>query len=653
MARSFDGITDRIEWASPYTRGANDPMSVSIWLTPQDTTTVRSRVTFAQSGNFSIFTPSSALTTIQFVGEFDGTNVRRNSTASLVIDDRKQHLLFTWDGSTNASNLHVYRNGSNVDDSTTTGAGSANTPSGNWAMGGRITDDTVNFEGTLAAAGVWDRILSANEIASLASGAHPWFFFNGLKFAPDLDGWGTSYDPISGNAPAFDGTLLSSSHRQIYYPAAPFSGPTPSPRDVGTVITAINSNTSEAVTVNSVSWVVDFGTITLSATVPSGVVVGDVITDSAANDYLITDINGAVLTCQDFDTTDAPATGAATIGEAYASITLWAADHDNGTNAEVYKPGDTPTGHLYGATTEAAISISGGTTVGVAGIVLTVPTAEQHDGSPGVAGASNAGLITTSTTFALIANVALPITITWVEVDLDGGNVSGFDTATGTNEQLTIGQSLWHNSAPTNNPRWGLHCDAAQTDIFDTQVFDLVTTAGSAEIRGIEGGGSRISSIDNCTVHDVTNNGSTGAATGIYSNRANASNRVRNCLVTDTGGSTSGAKNDFVVNATHTTATNLSSDGTAPSGTGDDPTTAANNYVADGIPYDLHLVNTGADAFETGTDLGTDPSGVEVDVDGYNRDTGGTTWSVGSHDGNNLRGAVGPTPYYYLHLLGA
>jgi hypothetical protein len=46
---------------------------------------------------------------------------------------------------------------------------------------------------------------------------------------------------------------------------------------------------------------------------------------------------------------------------------------------------------------------------------------------------------------------------------------------------------------------------------------------------------------------------------------------------------------------------------------------------------DLHL-KSGADAIDAGTDFGTSPSGVEIDIDGWDRDTEQSTWDIGAHE---------------------
>jgi len=52
---------------------------------------------------------------------------------------------------------------------------------------------------------------------------------------------------------------------------------------------------------------------------------------------------------------------------------------------------------------------------------------------------------------------------------------------------------------------------------------------------------------------------------------------------------------------------------------------------------DLHL-KAQSDAIDAGTDLGTTPSGVEIDINGRDRDSQGDTWDQGAHE------FVGDTP---------
>ena len=73
----------------------------------------------------------------------------------------------------------------------------------------------------------------------------------------------------------------------------------------------------------------------------------------------------------------------------------------------------------------------------------------------------------------------------------------------------------------------------------------------------------------------------------------------------------------------------MSSDATA---SGVTSVTTADQFVSTtGGSEDLHL-KAGSDAIDAGTDLGTSPTGVNIDIDGRDRDAEGDTWDIGAHE---------------------
>ena len=93
---------------------------------------------------------------------------------------------------------------------------------------------------------------------------------------------------------------------------------------------------------------------------------------------------------------------------------------------------------------------------------------------------------------------------------------------------------------------------------------------------------------------------------------------------------------------------NLSSDATA-AGTGSlTSKTSANQFVSTvGGSEDLHL-KAGADAIDAGTDLGTTPSGVEIDIDGRDRDAEGDTWDIGADEFVTLASVTAAIHHYKM-----
>lgn len=405
-----------------------------------------------------------------------------------------------------------------------------------------------------------------------------------------------------------------------------------------TIITSIGSDTSEAVTVDSTSWVTDSGTITLSASVPAAVVVGDVINDLGGNSYLITAIAGAVLTCNEFDTTVDPATGAATIGEAYSTITLWEADLDAGTNAEAYKSGDDAQGEVYNnAVFDETFTIDNGGTVGLNSILLTVPVSERHDGTDGsgarIVQSSGSGVtiqLKTPTTSNIVEWLEVTKTVT-VTVGLlqfnptVGGSVMGFRnmilhgvTNTGTAE----GPACVNGSITT-----------AIGQFLNNFCFNMEWSGnGTSEWELIEVNGTAGSSCMNNTLLDcnISHASSTANIQGIQVGD-DLDNFVQNNIVCDISTSGSGTAVDYTTVSNPTESHNLSSDATA-SGTGSlIDKISANQFVSNTEPYDLHL-KSGADAIDAGTDLGTTPSGIEIDIDGRDRDAEVDTWDMGADE---------------------
>ena len=130
------------------------------------------------------------------------------------------------------------------------------------------------------------------------------------------------------------------------------------------------------------------------------------------------------------------------------------------------------------------------------------------------------------------------------------------------------------------------------------------------------------------------NNGGTGAAYCYGVTNDNAAKVIKNCIGTDPSGTTSGTIACFQSTASATVAYNLSSD-TSATGTGSlTSKSSANQFVSTtGGSENLHLV-TGADAKNAGTDLGTSPSGVEVDIDGLdiNADASNDPWDMGADE---------------------
>lgn len=212
MARDFNGTTDRIDFASPATL-TGSAVTISAWvysdgpagnadyilcLHCSGDTSIGLVFSIASSTSMNFYRAGS-IATLNVVGTV------ANSWAGWV------HLLATHDGTfTNATTVHIYRNGTEVSYPTQTNGNTEAAPSGSWSIGGRIFDDNRNLDGKIAFVGVWNRVLDAGEIAGLAAGNIPDTYSTNLIFsaihgsdysnrvtsaAGTLDGTGTYADP--------------------------------------------------------------------------------------------------------------------------------------------------------------------------------------------------------------------------------------------------------------------------------------------------------------------------------------------------------------------------------------------------------------------------------------------------------------------------
>lgn len=327
-----------------------------------------------------------------------------------------------------------------------------------------------------------------------------------------------------------------------------------------------------------------------------------------------------------------------TSGRDYSTMTAWEADLDNDTP---YDAGDTTRGECYDDSVfDESVTINGGGTLGIATWILSVASGEMHDGTAGT-GARNvrtaAGGITTARQDTINHELSL------LEVNLNGNTGTAVTSASSNGNTKTYQRLLLHGGG--NGTVDGLivgffSSSAGRGYIINDIVYDFNrTTAGATLLNGIAATSSGgLVFIYNSTVFDITRSSATGDVGGIVV--ANSSVfTVKNCAALDTGGDTSGAIKDFVFPGTSPDADwNLSSDTTADDALASPPgncilsAASADQFVSTvGGSEDLHL-KSGADCIDAGTDLGTTPTGVNIDIDGRDRDAEGDTWDIGADE---------------------
>lgn len=218
MARDFDGSTDRIDYGSP-ANPTGSALTICAWVYPDVLSGSQYVCCAHDSGDTDfgilLFTENAeAVIMRNWSTGFYGRN--RYGTGELTTGSW-QHLLGTSDSSAQETGMELYVDGAVPGStSTDTGSGSETSHSGSWSIGGRIYDDNRNFNGRIAEFGVWNRVLSSDEIGALAKGFAPSHFLNGLVFYVPLVGRNDT-DRIAGKTPTYDGSSVVS-HQRIYYP---------------------------------------------------------------------------------------------------------------------------------------------------------------------------------------------------------------------------------------------------------------------------------------------------------------------------------------------------------------------------------------------------------------------------------------------------
>lgn len=325
-------------------------------------------------------------------------------------------------------------------------------------------------------------------------------------------------------------------------------------------------------------------------------------------------------------------------GRDYATITLWEADLDDG---GIYSAGDDAVGEMYNDSVfDESVLINGGGTVGLASITVTVAEGERHDGTAG----TGARIVCSSNAFGVLrTNGAINSEVSWLEITtsaatfcgrcLQLNGIVGGVTQTGHHNIMhgafnTSGSAVYVLEGGSNN----LYRNIFDNIIYNGKYTGIGTTYGVFGIRF--GAGSFDAYCDNNTIHDlgIEAAGSTADVIGI-SNNNDTQESIRNNIITDMTTVGSGTIYAIQTPCTNNTVSNNATDeGSIAGASGVTGLVVADQYVSTvSGSEDLHL-KAGSDCIDAGIDLGTTPSGVELDIDGYDRDSDGVTWDIGADE---------------------
>lgn len=254
------------------------------------------------------------------------------------------------------------------------------------------------------------------------------------------------------------------------------------------------------------------------------------------------------------------------------------------------------------------------------------------------------------------AAAGAPVTVTWLEWDYNGGVFSNGVSTIGSSANVSLGNLLLHGGetvASGSKTAVVLAQNSAITlALFESFVYGWTLDRNDTNtLTGVSLSNNSVSRVRQCfntVIHGLIRNQGTGTVTGLLVTADNAGATFQNVVATGLSGTTFGTKACFVPTASAVRDHNASDDTTAD-GTGSlasiDP---ADQYVSTVVgSEDLHL-KSGADCIDAGVDLGTTPTGVNIDINGRDRDAQGDVWDIGAHEFVAAGGGSGNPWYYYV-----
>lgn len=299
-------------------------------------------------------------------------------------------------------------------------------------------------------------------------------------------------------------------------------------------------------------------------------------------------------------------------GNDYATLTLWEAAKQ----ADLVTAGNIETAECYddsGALTDA-VTIDGSTTNTASYMKITVASGDRHTGKLS-SGASGTGFrlnVTNGNNNGILCSDPA-VLVEWLQIVKTA--TADFGNNCVSNAYITR-NCIIKGSAATNSTSGivASSTDAAGGYAANNIVYDHFRSGAAGNTAGIYS--------DNIT-YGVYNNTIHSCTFGIYPEGHGGTAVTAKNNIVNSGGTT-----DYYTagGGFSTTSNNISEDATSPN------VAFRNKAVTfvDEANDDFHLDSSDTNAKGNGADLGTTPSGVQFDIDNYDRDTSGVTWDIGA-----------------------
>ena len=410
-------------------------------------------------------------------------------------------------------------------------------------------------------------------------------------------------------------------------------------------------------------------TVTFGTNPNSNVAVGDIMTmDDSANSgdtiiYLLTGISGSNYTvkwCSGGGSAQSPTDIVDAYGDqedavfkrAFSTITLFEAMIDD-SSPSYWGSSDDVVGELHADSNFTDNTVNFNQKQSLSSVTLSVYSDDRHDGTaesgalwkPTSGSGHNVGI--------LVMNVD-DMTAEWLDISadsLDSTNTNKFIVLGANCNNNIIRNNLLHDKGgnPGNTGPQGIYNSGAGASsdsiyILNNIIYNLVETNNDTAVGMLLNVWAGNAYVYNNTIYNIQGAGGSKHGIGIRFGNATSSNtRLKNNLVSKCEGPNIDAafwKN--VSGSTAETANNLSDDTSDAAYNAEDmgqnlndssaligKTAAQIDFVSTSSgSEDLHL-DASSVCLQAGVDLGT-TNGVNIDIDGIDRDATGVTWDIGA-----------------------
>jgi len=155
--QQFDGVDDYIDAGSASVLDDLGPVSISAWINPitaggGNAGKIVAKYDTSSSGRWLLEIDNTApeVNTFEFTRDYPTTDISRVASNSSVSYSTWQQVVVTWDGSSTAGNIHIYKNGQELTYlSTTDGVGTWNSDAAYPLTIGNRGDGTIPFDGNI------------------------------------------------------------------------------------------------------------------------------------------------------------------------------------------------------------------------------------------------------------------------------------------------------------------------------------------------------------------------------------------------------------------------------------------------------------------------------------------------------------------------